>query len=85
MLSSHVKGRDADGYSDEGVDVVPERKGVWRPIYQKEEQFHAGKIVYSLARLVELLQEANKRTEELKDKVEALTENTTTCTPTTLL
>ena len=70
MLSSPVEGRDADGYPTEGIDVVPERKP--KPLYKKEEDFHAGKIEYSLARLVELLQEANKRAEEAENKVETL-------------
>ena len=70
MLSALVKGRDADGYPTEGIDVVPERKP--KPLYKKEEDFHAGKIEYSLARLVELLQEANKRAEEGENKVETL-------------
>ena len=49
MLSSLVNGRDADGYSTEGIDVVPERKP--KPSYKKEEDFHAGnQIEYSLAR-----------------------------------
>ena len=70
MLSSLVKERDADGYPTEGIDVVPEQKA--KPLYKKEEDFHAGKIEYSLARLVELLQEANKRAEEEENKVETL-------------
>ena len=67
-----MKGRDKNGHPLEGVDVVAERKGEWRPLYSKEEDFHAGKIEYSLARLVELLQEANKRAEDWKDKVDTI-------------
>ena len=54
-----MKGRDEKGYPLEGVDVVPEHKGKLKPLYSKEEDFHAGKIESSLARLVELLQQAN--------------------------
>ena len=70
MLSSLVKGRDADGYPTEGIDVVAERKAT--PLYKKEEDFQEGKIEYSLAGLVELLQDANKRAEEWENKVETL-------------
>ena len=65
-----MKGRDEKGYPLEGVDVVPEHKGKWKPLYSKEQDFHAGKIESSLSRLVELLQQANERVEKLKDSVE---------------
>ena len=70
MLSSLLKGRDANGYPIEDIDVEPERKV--KPLYKNEEDFHAGKIEYSLARLVELLQEANKRAKEWEENVETL-------------
>ena len=47
-----MKGRDEKGYPLEGVDVVPEHKGKRKPLYSKEEDFHAGKIESSLSRLV---------------------------------
>ena len=65
-----MKGRDEKGYPLEGVDVVPEHKGKRKPLYSKELDFHAGKIEPSLSRLVELLQQANERVEELKDSVQ---------------
>ena len=65
-----MKGRDEKGYPLEGVDVVPEHKGKRKQLYSKEEDFHAGKIESSLSRLVELLQQANERVEELKDSVQ---------------
>ena len=43
MLCS-IKGRDEKGYPLEGVDVVPEHKGKRKPLYSKEQDFHAGKI-----------------------------------------
>ena len=61
-----MKGRDEKGYPLEGVDVVPEHKGKRKPLYNKELDFHAES---SLSRLVELLQQANERAEELKDSV----------------
>ena len=63
MLS--MKGRNEKGYPLEGVDVIPEQKG-WRP-FCEEEDFHMGKIEYSLARLVELLKDANKCVGDYKD------------------
>ena len=65
-----MKGRDEKGYPLEGVDVVPEHKGKRKPLYSKEQDFHAGKIESSLSRLIELLQQANERVEELKDSVQ---------------
>ena len=65
-----MKGRDEKGYPLEGVDVVLEHKGKRKPLYSKEEDFHAGKIKSNLSRLVELLQQANERVEELKDNVQ---------------
>ena len=65
-----MKGRDEKGYPLEGVDVVPEHKGKRKPLYSKEQDFHAGKIECSLSRLVELLQQANERVEQLKDNVQ---------------
>ena len=59
-----LKGRDAQGYPLEGVDVVPDRKpsGTWRPPYSKEEE--------TIPSLIKLLQEANKRETRLKDSVD---------------
>ena len=65
-----MKGRDEDGYPLEGVDLVPEHKGKRKPLYSKEEDFHACKIESSFSRFVELLQQANKRVEKLKDNVQ---------------
>ena len=65
-----MKGRDEKGYPLEGVDVVPEHKGKKKPLYSKEQDFHAGKIESSLSRLVELLQQANEREEKLNDSVQ---------------
>ena len=65
-----MKGRDEKGYPLEGADVVPEHKGNRKQLYSKEEDFHAGKIESSLSRLVELLQQANERAEQLKDSVQ---------------
>ena len=62
-----MKGRDEKGYPLEGVDVVPEHKGKQKPLCSKEQDFHATKIESSLSRLVELLQQANERVENLKD------------------
>ena len=58
-----LKGRDAQGYPLEGVDVVPDKKppGTWRPPYSKEETIPA---------LIKLLQDANKRETQLKDPVD---------------
>ena len=71
-----MKGCDAQGYPLEGVDVVPERKPEWKPgwklLYSKEEDFHAGKIQYCVQRLTELLQEVNKRNDDMKDKYDKL-------------
>ena len=43
--------------------MLPERKQEpkWKELHVKEEEFHTGKIESSLSRLMELLQEANKR------------------------
>ena len=62
--------RDEKGYPLEGGDEVPEHKGKKKPLYSKEQDFHAGKIESSLSRLVELLQQANERVEHLKDSVQ---------------
>ena len=69
MLCS-MKGRDEKGYPLEGVDVVPEHKGKQKPLCSKKQDFHATKIESSLSRLVELLQQANERVEQLKDSVQ---------------
>ena len=39
-----MKGRDEKGYPLVGVDVVPEHKGKRKPLYNEEQDFHAGKI-----------------------------------------
>ena len=66
-MSCTLKGRDAQGYPLEGVDVVPDKKppGTWRPPYSKEEK--GDKTIPSL---VQLLQDANKRETQLKDSVD---------------
>ena len=38
----------------------------------KEEDFHAGKIESSLSRLVEILQEANRRADNWKDVIDTI-------------
>ena len=50
--------------------MVPENK--WKPLYSKEQDFHAGKIESSLSRLVELLQEANRRADNWKDIIDTM-------------
>ena len=59
-----LKGRDAQGYPLEGVDVVPDKKppGTWRPLFSKEEE--------TIPALIQLLQEANKRETRLKESVD---------------
>ena len=73
MLFS-MKGRDDKGYPLQGVDVVPERKGLkpgWK-LFWREEDFRADKIEYCVSRLVELMKEANKRADKYKDQVDIL-------------
>ena len=36
-----MKGRDEDGYPQEGVDLIPEHKGKWKLLHSHED-FHAG-------------------------------------------
>ena len=61
-----MKGHDNKGYLLEGVDMVPNPPlPRWEPLYNKEVKFHAGKIKYSVARLVELLQEANNQADQV--------------------
>ena len=58
-----LKGRDAQGYPLEGVDVVTDKK--WCPIYSKEEKGNE-----TIPALVQLLQDANKRETLLKDSID---------------
>ena len=75
MLCS-VKGRDEYGYVLEGVDLVPERKQdlKWKPLYDNrdEEYFHKGRIESSLAKIVSLLKESNKRADQWRDNYKDL-------------
>ena len=66
-MSCTLKGRDAQGYPLEGVDVVPDKKpsGTWRPPYSKEE-----KVDETIPSLIKLLQDVNKRETQLKDSVD---------------
>ena len=58
-MSCTVKGRDKDGYPLEGIDVVPNF-----PPRPKEEEFN------TIPKLVQLLQEANRRQAQRKDSSE---------------
>ena len=77
MLCS-VKGRDEYGYAVEGKDVVPERQqdSKWVPLYEDEEYFHKGRIESSLAKIVSLLKESNKRADQWKEDYQHLCVNT---------
>ena len=73
MLCS-VKGRDEYGYAVEGKDEVPERPqdSKWVPLYEEEGYFHKGRIESSLAKIVSLLKESNKRADQWKDDYQHL-------------
>ena len=73
MLCS-VKGRDEYGYAVEGKDEVPERSqdSKWVPLYEDEGYFHKGRIESSLAKIVTLLKESNKRADQWKDDYQDL-------------
>ena len=73
MLCS-VKGRDEYGYALEGKDEVPARppESKWVPLYEDEEYFHKGRIESSLAKIVHLLKEANRRADQWKDDYQQL-------------
>ena len=73
MLCS-VKGRDEYGYAVEGKDEVPERPqdSKWVPLYEDEEYFHKGRIESSLAKIIRLLKESNKRAYQWKDDYQDL-------------
>ena len=73
MLCS-VKGRDEYGYAVEGKDEVPERSqdSKWVPLYEDEGYFHKGRIESSLAKIVGLLRESNKRADQWKDDYQDL-------------
>ena len=73
MLCS-VKGRDEYGYAIEGKDEVPVRPqgGRWLPLYEDESYFYKGKIEASLAKIVGLLKEANRRADQWKDDYQNL-------------
>ena len=73
MLCS-VKGRDEYGYAIEGKDEVPGRPqgGRWVPLYEDESYFYKGKIEASLAKIVGLLKDANRRADQWKDDYQSL-------------
>ena len=68
------KGRDEYGYAIEGKDEVPERPqdSKWAPLYEDEEYFHKGRIESSLAKIISLLKEFNKRADQWKDDYQHL-------------
>ena len=73
MLCS-VKGQDEYGYAIEGKDEVPERTqdSKWVPLHEDKEYFHKGRIESSLAKIVSLLKESNKRADQWKDDYQHL-------------
>ena len=73
MLCS-VKGRYEYGYAIEGKDEVPGRPqgGRWLPLYEDESYFYKGKIEASLAKIVGLLKDANRRADQWKDDYQSL-------------
>ena len=62
------------GYAIEGKDEVPERPqgGRWLPLYEDESYFYKGKIEDSLAKIVGLLKDANRRADQWKDDYQNL-------------